>query len=61
MHTGELASMMEIKDYQIQNINIDKKSKRYYITLLVRGTKENINRIPKVLTKLKIVESFKIE
>jgi len=61
IHTGELASIMEIKDYQIQNIHIDKKEKKFYINLLVRGTKENINRIPKVLTKLKIVESFKIE
>jgi len=61
IHTGELASMMGIEDYQIQNINIDKKNKKFYITLLVRGTKENINRIPKVLTKIKNVESFKIE
>ena len=61
IHTGELASMIGIKDYKIQNISIDKKNKKFYITLLVRGTKENINRIPRVLTKIKSIESFKIE
>ena len=61
IHAGEMASLMGVKDYEIPSINIDKKNKKFYITLLVRGTKDNINRIPKVLTKLNSVESFKIE
>lgn len=59
--TEEISSALETKKYKIISIDINKVSNKFSITLLVEGTKVDINQIPKKLFKADWVESFKIE
>jgi len=60
--TGEeIFDVVGTKRYKIVCMNVDRKSNKFSITLLVEGSKANINRIPGILTKTEWVESFKME
>jgi putative Mg2+ transporter-C (MgtC) family protein len=60
--TGEdIFDVVGTKRYKIVNMNVDRKSNKFSITLLVEGSKANINRIPGILSKTEWVESYKME
>ena len=61
IHTGELAEMIGVSSYKVANLDLNQKDKKFTITLLVDGTKENMNQIPQKLLSLKFVNSFKFE
>ena len=61
IRTEDLTSMLKIDSRKIVNIDINKKSNQYTITMLLEGTKEDINEIPKKLFKAEWIESFKLE
>ncbi len=57
----DICSVVGQKHYKIMNIEIDRKSKRCVITLLADGRKQDINSIPKKLSKMEWLDSFKME
>ena len=60
--TGEdIFDVVGTKRYKIVCMNVDRKSNKFSVTLLVEGSKTNINRIPGILSKTEWVESYKIE
>lgn len=60
--TGEdIFDVVGTKRYKIVCMNVDRKSNKFSITLLVEGSKTNINRIPGILSKTEWVESYKME
>ncbi len=56
-----LAALLGTKKYTIVELDINRLTKRITMTLLVRGGKDEINRIPKKLSTAEWVDSFKIE
>jgi len=57
----EIEEILKTKRYKIVTMDIDKKTGEYKISLLVEGTKENINQVPKRLFKTDWIRSFKME
>jgi len=57
----DIQSVVGQQHYKIVSIDIDKKEKRSVITLLADGRKEDINNIPKKLSKMDWLDSFKME
>ena len=61
IHSAELASVMKIKNYKLFSVDVNLKDNLYNIVLLVEGSKKNVNGIPKILSKLDYINSFKFE
>ncbi|SRR3989344_4907739 len=61
MHSAELASAMRIRNYKLFSVDVNLKDNLYNIVLLVEGSKANINGIPRILSKLDYINSFKFE
>jgi len=59
--TQEIEEILRTRRYKIMSIEIDRKTSQYTINLLVEGTKESINQVPKRLFKTDWIQSFKIE
>lgn len=59
--TQEIEEILRTRRYKIVSIEIDRKASLYTINLLVEGTKESINQVPKRLFKTDWIQSFKIE
>lgn len=57
----EIEEILRTRRYKIMSIEIDRKANLYTINLLVEGTKESINLVPKRLFKTDWIQSFKIE
>lgn len=57
----DIFDVLGTKKYKIVSMDVDRKSNKFSINLLVEGSKANINRIPGVLSKTEWVESFKME
>ncbi len=61
VHTGEMAALLDIEEYKIMSIDVHRKDGKFTFHMLVNGTKENLNQIPKKLLKSKWVDTFRIE
>ena len=59
--TQEIEDILRTRRYKIVSIEIDRKTSLYTLNLLVEGTKESINQVPKRLFKTDWIQSFKIE
>src|SRR3989338_4300267 len=59
IHSAELASVMKIKNYKLFSVDVNLKDNLYNVVLLVEGSKKNVNGIPKILSKLDYINSFK--
>lgn len=57
----ELTSTLKIKQYHIVSMDVNKKSDEFSITILVKGSKSNINEVPKQLYKSAWVQSFRMD
>jgi len=57
----DIFDVVGTKRYKIVSMDVDRKSNKFSITILVEGSKANINRIPGILTKTEWVESYKME
>lgn len=61
MNKYELLSLLGMKKHKTVNIEVNKKQRFYSYTFFVQGSKENIERIPKILFESESVESFRME
>ena len=59
--SDDLSVALRSKKYKIMSIDVNIQLGHFIITLLLEGTKADINSIPKSLFKVPWVESFKIE
>jgi len=57
----DIFDVVGTKRYKIIGMDVDRKPNKFSVTILVEGSKTNINRIPGVLSKTEWVESFKME
>lgn len=57
----DLISALKTKNYNIVSMDVNMKSSEFSVTIFVKGSKSNINDIPKQLFKSGWVESFKME
>lgn len=61
MEKYELLSLLGAKKHKTVNIEMNRKQQSYSYTFFVQGSKQNIERIPKILSESEMVESFRME
>jgi putative Mg2+ transporter-C (MgtC) family protein len=61
IHSGELAKIFGTKRYKVDSVDIDFKKKTYMLSLIIKGKKSILNRIPVKLQDIKEVTGFKFE
>jgi len=61
MEKYELLSLLGIDKHKTVNTEVNKKQQTFSYTFFVQGSKENIERIPKILSDSESVESFRME
>ncbi len=57
----DLTNMLKTKKYKIVSMDMSRKDHEFSITLLIEGTKADINQIPNLLYKTNWIQAFKIE
>ena len=61
LETQELTAALGTRKYRMVSLDINPRDSKVGMTLLVEGTKEDINHIPARLWKEEWVDSFKLE
>ncbi len=49
------------KDYKVQNFGFNTKNKEYIFSIIVNADKEEMNKLPLEMMKIKEVVSFKVD